>query len=72
MDGKVRKVKDDEPPVSKASYKRGLPDYDYQFGTLKFIRALKKEDDKGKESAESSGFEAFSGAGQSLRHTKVA
>ncbi|KAI9556811.1 hypothetical protein GHT06_016602 [Daphnia sinensis] len=71
LDGKVRKVKDDEPPVIKASYKRGVPDYDYQFGSLKFIRAPKKEDDKKKESAETSTFEAFSGAGKSLRQTKL-
>jgi ubiquitin fusion degradation protein 1 len=70
LDGKIRKVKNEElPPIIKASYQRGVPDFDYQFGNLKFIRAVKKEDEKEKETLEST-FEAFSGAGQSLRQTK--
>lgn len=70
MDGKLRKGKDSEPVFKKAVYQRGIPDYDYQIGNLKFIRAVKKEEEKGKENLEESRFEAFSGAGQSLRQAK--
>lgn len=68
LDGKIRKLKNEEPQIIKAVYQRGIPDFEYQFGNIKFIRALKK-DDKNKEILEST-FEAFSGAGQSLRQTK--
>lgn len=69
LDGKIRKVINDEPQMVKAVYQRGVPDLDYQIGNLRFIRAPKKDDEKDKEILEST-FEAFSGAGQSLRQKK--
>ena len=69
LDGKIRKVINDEPQMVKAVYQRGVPDLDYQIGNLRFIRAPKKDDEKDKEILEST-FGAFSGAGQSLRQKK--
>lgn len=41
LDGKKKKTKsisEDVPPGKPAVYQRGIPDYDYKIGTLKFIR----------------------------------
>lgn len=70
LDGKLRKGKDVESPMKKVVYQRGVPDYDYHIGNLRFIRVPKKEEGKGKEIEEVTGFAAFSGTGQSLRQTK--
>jgi ubiquitin fusion degradation protein 1 len=70
LDGKQKKSSDPEPPSKVAvSYQRGIPDYDYQIGSLRFLRFAKPSDIKEKES-EASQFQAFSGSGQSLRQTK--
>ena len=55
-----------------AGYVRGIPDYDYELGTLKFIRAKPKIATEGADDGESEkkDFEAFKGAGQSLRSAK--
>ena len=65
LDGKKRKdsaTSDIIPP--KPVYVRGIPDYDYQIGTLRFIRRSTKP---GKESEESSQFRDFSGTGFSMK-----
>jgi len=69
LDGKQRKATDSEPAAAKApvAYQRGIPDYDYQLGTIKFLR-FAKQSEADKEAAEAE-FQAFSGAGQSLRQT---
>ena len=49
--------------------RRGLPDYEYQIGTLKFIRTLRPNsltNDQSSNSSKKSGFEAFQGEGQTL------
>ena len=53
-------------------YIRGIPDYDYEIGTLTFIRGKpKKLDSVGEDDMDASnGFEAFKGEGQSLRNAK--
>lgn len=70
LDGKQKKSSDPEPaPKSAVPYQRGIPDYDYQIGSLRFFRFAKPTESKDKES-EASQFQAFSGSGQSLRQTK--
>lgn len=65
LDGKKRKdsASSDVLP-SKPVYVRGIPDYDYQIGTLRFIRRSTKPD---KENEPSSQFRAFSGTGFSMK-----
>nr|XP_023025158.1 ubiquitin recognition factor in ER-associated degradation protein 1 isoform X2 [Leptinotarsa decemlineata] len=66
LDGKKRKDSTSSDFASaKPVYVRGIPDYDYQIGTLKFIRRpIKQKSDDIEESEE---FKAFSGTGFSLR-----
>ena len=50
-----------------AEYTRGIPDYNFQVGDIRFIRAKKKKEAE-KENEEE--FKAFEGTGQSLRQAK--
>lgn len=67
LDGKRRKdSSSSDTTPAKPTYVRGIPDYDYEIGTLKFIRwsgkaVIGKEDDENNE------FRAFSGTGFSLK-----
>ncbi|KAK4877863.1 hypothetical protein RN001_010369 [Aquatica leii] len=67
LDGKRRKDSgSSETTPPRATYVRGIPDYDYQIGTLKFLRqATKLSTDDSKE--ENGAFKAFSGEGFSLK-----
>lgn len=67
LDGKKRKdsVSSDKTP-QKPVYVRGIPDYDYQIGYLKFIRHPAKVAEN-KENEEDNEFKAFSGAGFTLK-----
>jgi len=66
LDGKKRKDSTSaEQSAHKPVYVRGIPDYDYQIGTLKFIRTTVKQ--KNNETSENDEFKPFSGAGFSLR-----
>ena len=69
LDGKPRKQVEPETAPKTVAYQRGIPDYDYEIGTLRFLRFAKAVEDK--EMKEDSQFEAFSGSGQSLRPTKT-
>lgn len=65
LDGKRRKDSTgSDPPPTKPVYVRGIPDYDYAPGTLKFLRNSKKKSEN-KENAEE--FKAFTGKANSLR-----
>ncbi|XP_044739649.1 ubiquitin recognition factor in ER-associated degradation protein 1 [Chrysoperla carnea] len=69
LDGKKRKDSTSTELVQpKASYVRGIPDYDYRIGTLKFIRTIKPEKKVKKDIDDD--FQAFQGAGFSLRSRK--
>ncbi|CAH0548697.1 unnamed protein product [Brassicogethes aeneus] len=71
LDGKKRKdstSSDSTTLPTKTAYVRGIPDYDYEIGTLKFIRRNFKP--ASKESAENIDFKAFSGNGFSLKGRK--
>lgn len=65
LDGKRRKDSTSSDPAPfKPTYVRGIPDYDYQIGTLKFLRNSKPKSDI-EEIAEE--FKAFSGTAHTLR-----
>lgn len=66
LDGKKRKDStSNEASSSKTVYVKGIPDYDYQIGSLKFIRRTVKQ--KNSDTEENGEFRAFSGTGFSLR-----
>jgi len=68
LDGKRRK---DSGPSDTSSpkpvYVRGIPDYDYQIGTLRFLRHVTKSPDVSNNKEENDEFKAFSGEGFSLK-----
>ncbi|XP_056638383.1 ubiquitin fusion degradation protein 1 homolog isoform X1 [Diorhabda carinulata] len=65
LDGKKRKDTAGSENISKPTYVKGIPDYDYKIGTLKFIRRTVKP--KSNDAPEDTEFKAFSGTGFSLR-----
>ncbi|XP_038053776.1 ubiquitin recognition factor in ER-associated degradation protein 1-like [Patiria miniata] len=68
LDGK-KKHSDAKPvPLTAAVLKRGIPNYDYQKGTITFIRTAKPAVTNGTNSEDVPDlFEAFKGEGQKLR-----
>jgi len=72
LDGKKKRTNSETEIQSRqlAEYTRGIPDYNFQVGSIRFIRAKKPKDKDGdKENMEDS-FQAFEGKGQSLRQAK--
>ena len=57
-----------------AQYVRGIPDYDYEVGTIRFIRSRPPKAqaavDDADNGGEKNGFEAFKGEGQMLKGPK--
>ena len=73
LDGKKKRTTSEtEVPQLKKEYIRGIPDYDYEIGMLKFIRSKPKKNGNGSDPAkkDEDDFEAFKGQGQSLRQSK--
>jgi len=70
LDGKKKRTNSETEIQSRqlAEYTRGIPDYNFQVGNIRFIRA-KKPKDGDKENVEDP-FQAFEGKGQSLRQSK--
>lgn len=70
LDGKKKRQSSEtssgETPKPRADYVRGIPDFDFEIGELRFIRNLKPKMKTNGDSADD-GFEAFRGEGQSLR-----
>ncbi|XP_064461082.1 ubiquitin recognition factor in ER-associated degradation protein 1-like [Ornithodoros turicata] len=66
LDGKVRAHEGTVKEGSKHSVRRGIPDYEYQIGTLRFIRTARPTQDNSNVKPEDQ-FSAFSGQGQTLR-----
>jgi len=65
LDGKKRKdIPKQETLASKPVYVRGIPDYEFQIGTLRFLRNIKPTNNK--EIKDSDEFKAFSGEGFTL------
>lgn len=68
LDGKRRKDSSStEQTPPKPTYVRGIPDYDYQIGTLKFIRWGGGKASTSKDADDGNEFRAFSGTGFSLK-----
>lgn len=65
LDGKKKGTEPAPVEGHTVAPKRGIPDYGYKKGTIKFIRTARQVNNEGTEEEKS--FEAFSGAGQSLR-----
>ena len=55
-----------------AEYVRGIPDYDYEVGSIRFIRSRppKAKADTDDVDGDKNGFEAFRGEGQMLKGPK--
>ncbi|XP_044763146.1 ubiquitin recognition factor in ER-associated degradation protein 1 isoform X1 [Coccinella septempunctata] len=67
LDGKVRKDStSSDMPAPKATYVRGIPDYDYQIGTITFMRKSTKTNNT-KDKEEKDDFKPFSGSGNVLK-----
>ncbi|XP_053207510.1 ubiquitin fusion degradation protein 1 homolog [Panonychus citri] len=67
LDGKQKTSPQATEVKPKAQIMRGIPDYDFQLGTLKFKRNVRKESDKkDKENLAEKAFEAFGGEGRTL------
>ncbi|XP_048742361.2 sodium-dependent lysophosphatidylcholine symporter 1-like [Ostrea edulis] len=65
LDGKKKGTEPSPVQANTSAPKRGIPDYGYTKGTIKFIRTQRQVNNETLEEEKS--FEAFSGAGQSLR-----
>ncbi|CAH2986191.1 unnamed protein product [Chilo suppressalis] len=73
LDGKKKKLtsesdSDQQAAQSRQNYVRGIPDYDYVIGTLRFIRNSRPT--SAKEEIPTEPFEAFKGEGFTLRTAK--
>jgi len=70
LDGKKKRINSETEIQSRqlAEYTRGIPDFNFQVGDIRFIRAKKKVVE-GKENEEDN-FQAFDGKGQSLRQLR--
>ncbi|XP_023288378.1 ubiquitin fusion degradation protein 1 homolog isoform X2 [Orussus abietinus] len=69
LNGKKRKDSGQSDILSeKPVYIRGIPDYDYKIGTLKFLRNIKPANTK--EVKDQDEFKAFTGEGFSLRKSR--
>lgn len=66
LDGKSKPFSGPLPTVFRMPPKRGIPDYDFQLGTLRFIRTQKSKDTPANDEKKEKVFEAFKGQGNSL------
>ncbi|KAK3084944.1 hypothetical protein FSP39_021815 [Pinctada imbricata] len=66
LDGKKKGTDSTPVQTENTAPKRGIPDYNYKKGTIKFIRTQRTSNTDQIEDKDKN-FEAFSGAGQSLR-----
>lgn len=70
LDGKKRKESAaQDNSNNKGPYQRGIPDYNYKIGTLKFIRNSKPPTSAKENQDPGEDFKAFSGAGFSLKQS---
>eukprot|EP00099_Drosophila_melanogaster_P015209 NP_524023.1 ubiquitin fusion-degradation 1-like [Drosophila melanogaster] len=76
LDGKKKKESQLETPVVKKVLARGVPDYDFQFGLIRFDRNIRpisdrsQEDDAVAGNADASDAESFHGTGFSMKKTR--
>ncbi|KAI1280510.1 Ubiquitin recognition factor in ER-associated degradation protein 1 [Halotydeus destructor] len=64
LDGKTKNLEFDRKKIPRSLAKRGIPDYSYQIGTLRFIRTQKPV---AKVEESEAAFQAFGGDGQILK-----
>lgn len=71
LDGKKKRTNSETEVQERQlkEYTRGIPDYNFEVGNIRFIRAKKPGSKAEKENDES--FKAFEGKGQSLRQAKA-
>lgn len=67
LDGKDSRMKLTENVVHVPQARRGVPDYDYEIGTLRFIRTAKVDNTSNDKENDLNNFEAFSGKGQVVK-----
>lgn len=73
LDGKKKKLvseSDSEPSQSRQAYVRGIPDYDYVVGTIRFMRNSRPSSSKDDSMPPPEPFQAFKGEGFTLRTAK--
>lgn len=75
LDGKKKKESQMETPVLKKVLPRGVPDYDFQFGLLRFDRSIKPICDRAQDDGETTGeagsdADSFHGTGFSMKKTR--
>lgn len=67
LDGKAPKESQlDAGTSAQREYRRGIPDYNYQIGLLKFNRILRPIQNQNESTEKENNFEAFKGEGQTL------
>ena len=71
LDGKKKRTNSETEIQERQlkEYTRGIPDYNFEAGNIRFIRARKPKDNEEKENEDI--FKAFEGKGQSLRQAKA-
>ena len=70
LDGKNKNLKMPQEELKTLQRQKGIPDYDYEVGYIKFWRKTPKNNSNDKEE-EGDSFEAFQGDGVSLRKAKL-
>ncbi|KAM8708916.1 hypothetical protein ACLKA7_015825 [Drosophila subpalustris] len=75
LDGKKKKDSQMETPVLKKVLPRGVPDYDFQFGVIRFDRSIKPICDRTQDDGETTGeagsdADSFHGTGFSMKKTR--
>jgi len=67
LDGKKKNTESSPAPIQAHEIKRGVPNYEFKKGKITFIRNSQTANGSAEDGEDKSGFEAFSGEGQSLR-----
>lgn len=67
LDGKQKVLSTEGVNITRGPHKRGIPDFDYQIGVLRFIRNLRPlSSSNSEENSKEKSFEAFTGEGKVL------
>lgn len=66
LDGKNRPMPVRQLGSNRSAPKKGIPDYEFQLGTLRFIRIAKAKEQQANGEQKEQGFQAFRGEGRSL------
>lgn len=69
LDGKKKNCENSSSPATATEYVKGIPNYNYQIGTITFNRYA-RADKKSDNNDDGPTFEAFSGSGQTIRKAR--